>query len=601
MDNNTILDELREQRERLANEDLTGKTLGEVRDDMRRLQSLERQIEELEQQSIPCQTIPQNSGYIQIAPTEEHQPLFTRSIFQQPQTFRYDTTQHGRPSQHTPTQSRISEANLGRYVMTILASTLCLLALAVFAVSFWPYLPDIVKFIGLLVLGGGLEALGFWWAQNGSLRPFWLGIAGVGAGCTFITIVCGCLVWLLYGVGFAGIALIGWFGAHYFLAQEQKATLFYMIAYIGGIIAVALACLSAPTDISGELMIAAIIAAIVVIGQVGSYRTKSWHLVTLNMLFCWVSASSIEKYLGYLRAEVYPDLTTAFGFEHVFYVLPAIAFLMAVLCLFDVRRLPQKESTVSAASTIILTLINSAFVVSCAMNVDYINKAVMCILACAVIVLCGLKGKEHYYLGAAFPFILALGMASDYISGLADPELYRGHAALLPAIALVSSLVVAKWLGNKTYRISFIIAFTTTLAMAFAEPSTGVELFHITTCVVLLVTVSVYFVWAQVHGYYFKKPIDLFVLAMLPGLLVTMAKCLPYYPSVLPTAVLLICLEVYGAFYLAKEENSGEGYMWVPWYVVRFVAYVSMIAQVSVGSGDLEQLVLLNKICKNFN
>ncbi|MDE7243411.1 MAG: hypothetical protein K2O18_05460, partial [Oscillospiraceae bacterium] len=96
-------------------------------------------------------------------------------------------------------KSRITEGNIGRYVIGILASFLILLAVGTAASAFWEYIPNELKYIFFLLLGITCERIG--WKQLrklGTGNGFWTSLTGLGAAISFVSIVLGSVTWYLY-------------------------------------------------------------------------------------------------------------------------------------------------------------------------------------------------------------------------------------------------------------------------------------------------------------------------------------------------------------------------------------------------------------------
>ena len=164
-------------------------------------------------------------------------------------------------------QKKWNESLVGKYVMTVAAAVLCVLGAGVFVSTFWPALPALIKFCLALLAGLGAWATGI--ARSGKpMRPFWLGVAGAGAGVSLLAVIAGAMIWSLYGPILAGMLCLTWTGACFVIAKRSQAWLFYLIAYLGGGVTISLTAMTiAPGNrLFGEIMYATVVIAVLAMG-----------------------------------------------------------------------------------------------------------------------------------------------------------------------------------------------------------------------------------------------------------------------------------------------------------------------------------------------
>lgn len=188
-------------------------------------------------------------------------------------------------------QKKWNESLVGRYVMTIAAAILCVLGAGVFVSTFWPVLPDPIKFCLILLCGLGAWALGIS-RSNKPMRPFWLGVAGAGAGVSLLAVIAGTMIWYLYDPLLAGVLCLAWTGACFIIAKRSHAWLFYLIAYLGGGVTVSLSSvIAAPENrLFGEVVYAIVVTVVLLMGWL-AWRTagKPWPLAAMWLAGCWLA------------------------------------------------------------------------------------------------------------------------------------------------------------------------------------------------------------------------------------------------------------------------------------------------------------------------
>ena len=129
---------------------------------------------------------------------------------------------------------RFSEENLGKYVLSILASILIFVAVAMFTGLFWDSLPywgrfGLVELLGFVLAGLGLLRV----KSQGSTNGFLTGLIGCGISVMYIGVISGTINWAIYNEIAMLALMILWFFAALYIAQYMNSRLFSIIAYIG--------------------------------------------------------------------------------------------------------------------------------------------------------------------------------------------------------------------------------------------------------------------------------------------------------------------------------------------------------------------------------
>lgn len=191
---------------------------------------------------------------------------------------------------------RLDETAVGKYLMTIAAAALCLLGIAVFAAGFWQGLPGAAKYAVILIPALAAWAMGYM-KSAGPMRPFWLGVAGLGAGAAFLDFILGSSEWDLYGFLSTGVLCIAWTGACFAMARRRSAWLFHAIAYIGGFLAFWLSW-NTISSFWDEALCGITAAAVLAMGA-AAWRSnkKHWLLAAAWLAACW----SMGSYLALIR------------------------------------------------------------------------------------------------------------------------------------------------------------------------------------------------------------------------------------------------------------------------------------------------------------
>lgn len=545
------LEQLRQERDRLFHLPLDGMTLGEAQANLKKLQDVEFMIAQAERRSPLIPRVP-HLRRPSISPVKEKKSI----------------------------SEAISELNLGRYVMTVLAAGLCLLALGIFVLSFWGSLPDVFKFLLIMAVGTVLECFGFWRAEKLSMRAFFLGLAGLGSGTLYIALVSGSLVWNLYGTEVTAIGLLAWFILHVWLALHKKASIFYVIAYIGGSVTVWLASLSADRAISGELMLIFLLLTIVGVGELGAWRSKSQGLVLANMLFC-LSAFSL------IRANYRQGPFSDSWYEPQ--LLPWVMIVLAALCLLAVRRLVPQDWKHAVWLEALATFIACAFVSSCVGQVQLLTEETISLVTTAIIVLCGVKSCSGYLIGAAIPLSALLGVASWHICGC---------NGLLPALAAAAAAAVPGLLADKGKRTGVVLFYLTAVYETVSEPE---RLLSALAVAALMAGLAAYCINTARKGMYFRKPIDLLVMAVLPGILLTALRGFSIYLPVVPVGTAIAGLIAYDYFAARKggEENL-DRLARALWAGCMIAAYLLLVFGTDTPYRASEIMVAVNAALKIF-
>lgn len=185
-------------------------------------------------------------------------------------------------SQRVNRKPRISEVDIGKYLVGVLASVLVLIALVMFIGMFWDYIGPAFKFLMIMVLGCGVTGLGAYKliAKN-TMNGFWTSVASCGTGITYINIIAGMLAWELYGFGLTATLMLAWFIGCVMLARKAQSLTFFTVSHIGAVISVILALehLGSMDNTMNQFILSVIVVAWTLISEIGQYGIQD---ITLN-------------------------------------------------------------------------------------------------------------------------------------------------------------------------------------------------------------------------------------------------------------------------------------------------------------------------------
>ncbi|MBQ4382037.1 MAG: hypothetical protein II794_04790, partial [Oscillospiraceae bacterium] len=140
---------------------------------------------------------------------------------------------------------KLSESFIGRYGIGVLASVLIFAGLISFIYTFWDKIPDLAKYVGILVLGLGVTYAGMALRKRFmAAEPFFSILIGIGLGVTFIDITAGGRVWLpqtdLTQLVILGLMVL-WQLNGFFVNSRVKSSVLYVVLYLGVWAGIALA------------------------------------------------------------------------------------------------------------------------------------------------------------------------------------------------------------------------------------------------------------------------------------------------------------------------------------------------------------------------
>ena len=233
-----------------------------------------------------------------------------------------------------------SERNLGKYLLGVLAAVLVLLAAGVLIAAVWPVIPDSLKFLALLACGVGMQLIGMRFVLQSENRRngFWLSVTGLGAGVSLMAAAAGCLAWGLYPLTVAGLLAAIWFGCNLLSAKSLDSPVFYVIAYIGAALAVALSVSLTtsgsrqdpmPFRLADQIPVAVMPILILMLGSFAASRHPRRCLRVLNYL----ASLFFICMLGEFAAELATHVSEArWGVSAFFYSFaPGVVIAPAIL------------------------------------------------------------------------------------------------------------------------------------------------------------------------------------------------------------------------------------------------------------------------------
>lgn len=393
-------------------------------------------------------------------------------------------------------KSRITEENIGKYFISVLAAILVLLAVGLIAGSFWEYMPDVLKLIVLLAAGATCELVG--WkkiSKEGKKNGFWAGVTGLGAAIVFVSIVFGSLFWQLYPSLVVISGLILWFAGHLFLSTKANSNVFYAITYFGGFLATALTFANRGSNSSGELTVITVTALFYAVGAAGTWKSKNPMLPVLNCLFLW----GIFLQTRYVVTIPYSfdghvqELTAAY----IPYSLVIFQLCLSGLLIIGAPKVLSKNWKISRIGTIVLSLLSSIMVIAACsdmahfFHIDLWMELVALFIICAAGVL-HFKDRCEYLLGAA-PIIALI------LSQLSGDYLY--YAPILPSLVTLICLCIPAVRRQKILKISAVVLYAVAF-LGMGEWNGGVALWAGVILLMAVPIVNYALIWLLNDGLY---------------------------------------------------------------------------------------------------
>lgn len=540
-------DQLVERRNSLANMPIADLTVEQVRDRVNELNSLERQI----QASAPVQ--PQYI-YRQL----ENVPRFRIPTL--PTMEQLQQTIHTAPKE----RKRLSERNIGRKVMTTLAAALCLLALTVFIASFWFFLPDPLKFLLFLGLGIGFEFLGVFMSNRSEeMRSFWTGIAGLGAGVTFIDIAAGTLFWYLYGIGLAGLLILFWVMANFFLGRKQESRVFYTIAYIGGLLTLVLGAWIAEVSFGSEI-VAGLALAIAVLGLLEFYMfNRTQFLLVASMVYCVLSSLIVLSIPDSPAVVIY-------------------AVLASTACLFNVRYLTVGEKQFGVKQSVLTVYGFSMFLRYCALQ-PAIPLELGIVLALVAIMVARYKAKQGYLLGMVIPWSLLLSQLSAAVFSIAGEE---GCSAMIPAAASLAVCILYYRLDDIYDKVAAWTLYGLSLIFLLGVPKEAQPLYYVIAWGLLMSGLATYTWFNNRYEAYTHEPLERVAVCAIPGVSLFCFVSLGYVPVILPLAGITLGLQLYWFLYARYIGEANLGAAFNVWNGLRVVTYSATLTVAALAKGN---------------
>lgn len=528
---------LLQRKETLESTPVEGMTIGQVRATVQELCDIELQLQTINRKSIRnSQTVSNTPIYV--PHVETHQEPIRKP------------------------KRKLSELNVGRSVMTVLAASLCLLALGAFIASFWLLLPSAIKFVLLFVIGAALEALGVWRHTNKTLKSFWLGVAGLGASTIFVILMAGCVLWQLYGIGLLGLLVFAWVAAHVFLGDKYKAGTFYVIAHIGGALSMLLGNLLLEVSGIGSIALTVLSAAIVTLGMMQFIRTKSNLLLALNLAFCLLS--------GFILVAFEGDQSNI--------ITQTYLIALPTLCLYNTRYIKWEIHGEDWLLRTAVTFFCGSFLLYCVDHAIMIPVAVT--IAClSVFTFCFVYSQRGYLLGISVVLFAVLsGLQSNqlYTAFSFTPSQVYQYSMLLPATAVLLFCLLCRYFKDSLDRMALELLFVLTVKECILH-SGDVQLFECVASVCLLLcSLALWYCLSSKYSLYTNEVWEKFVASVIPGALLIILSSRDMLPRSLPFAVITIGMQVYWLFILSRLD-SAEYALHRAWAFVRFAFYFALL------------------------
>lgn len=472
---------------------------------------------------------------------------------------------------------KMTETEVGRYVMTVLAAALCLLAFAVFILSFWAAMPDMLKFLIAAGLGTGLWALGDVFSRKGRMLAFWLGIAGLGAGLAFIDVMAGTFAWYLYGPGIAGFLAAAWVLANFYLAQSGHHGMFHVIGYIGGFIALSMGKGMLFQDTASVLLLSGLAFAVSLPGLFGWVREKKQWLLILNIVFDLAACLVLSA----------PSYDHGTGIADTLPVQGWYALCLAGLALYLNRHVKDVPSwnRMGFAPRAVLALasaICAGFLDSCLGLPDGYGFLAV---SCAALVF-AIGSGAGYLLGVALPVYGFLASSSGTLTWTETVKegftgtYYLSCRALFPALCALGMCGLYRCVKHKPDKLGAILFYLAALLAVMDPPYGAIKPAYGLSMACLLTGLCLWLYQCQMfEGLWLCRPLERLGACMVPGLLLVCPADMGTLPGAVAAAIVTLGLQGYWVFYLKDNATEyGSTAAKVLWYIFRFLAYGAVLA-----------------------
>lgn len=290
-----------------------------------------------------------------------------------------------------------SEMNIGKYVLGVMASLLILVSVGLVASQVWEYIPYILKWAGILLMGGVMHGAGVYLAiRDKGKNEFWGSIASCGSGAAFITIICGNILWELYGLGITAMLILVWFLLTIISASRIRSTIFYVVSHVGALVSIALVLELLEGNIfkgSVVTLFDQVVMSVMFIAWIGISRLTNADIKYKNIIqYLFTLACSIMSLtaLGILSIPLHES--------NVNWLLFMVNILIAATGLSDTHNIYISNKTITNivkhASNIILMAImmTAVFNIKYTMDAELI-QAIYYIFVFAVIIILEAKFK----------------------------------------------------------------------------------------------------------------------------------------------------------------------------------------------------------------
>ncbi len=260
----------------------------------------------------------------------------------------------------TKPRRQISETLVGKYGVGILASILVLLGVYTGVQLFWAYIPNVVKFGVLLLLGAVVSVVGFVQTKKQKGNGFWPSIAATGAAILYIALASGTLAWGLYGNLALGGLLFLWFVVCIYASGMLNSRVFYIVSYIGSTLSLFLALLQ--MEMTGDVQaVYGFVILSIAMPAIGLIQQKKNSLLPfLNYVFLmgiafmamrairiWNNAAFLEEAEGIERngqdGALTASLAAMAGSFRLSVIMMAAEFLSSTLALYESQKIVWKK------------------------------------------------------------------------------------------------------------------------------------------------------------------------------------------------------------------------------------------------------------------
>lgn len=316
------------------------------------------------------------------------------------------------------------ELQLGKTIMSVLASVLILFSIIMFGTLIYPFLSDGAKVVIMYLISGALIGVGMR-GRKGKQKSFFTALAGTGIAAFYISGIISFFVFQAFGVVFLAILTYAWILAVAWISRE-RVPIFAVICYVGIIISTCL-CLSwFEGSVIGLGCYLLSLLTLFLFNRTGDYTKDRLYFLQfpVAMLFLAFYYAEVVGIVALImiavaavfvvQRHIYPELTDAFR----------VSLILSEVMLFVAYQVCNFETDPGAVLNLVYIML-AGVITFWSYNIfeaRFLKLAPLCFM-CICVPLLNYGGTLEQYVGF-IPFAMAI-LCVAYVFGV---DLLKGVA-----------------------------------------------------------------------------------------------------------------------------------------------------------------------------